>query len=54
MEKVSSIFTVANGLSTMKVKKAALEIEKILAIEQNLTRYKFEQDNILVHASLRK
>lgn len=52
MEKVCTIFTVANGLSTMKVKKPALE--KGLAIEQNLTRHKFKQDNILVHASLRK
>lgn len=28
MEKVCNVFTVVNGLSTMKVKKAALDTEK--------------------------
>lgn len=39
MEKACNVFTVANGLPTMKVKKAALDTEKGLNIEQNLTTW---------------
>lgn len=41
MEKVCNVFTVVNGLSTMKVKKAALDTEKRFNIEQNLTSHEF-------------
>lgn len=41
MEKVSTIFTVANGLPAVKVKKPALKVGKRLAIEQNLTSHEF-------------
>lgn len=40
-EKVSTIFTIANSLSAVKVKKPALEVGKRLAIEQNLTSHEF-------------
>lgn len=41
MEKVCNVFTVVNGLSTMKVKKAASDTEKRLNFEQNLTSHGF-------------
>lgn len=50
MEKVCNVFTVVNGLSTMNVKKAALDTEERLNIEQNLTSH--ESGNmLLVYAS---
>lgn len=53
MEKVCNIFTVVNGLSTMKVKKAALDTEKRLNIEQNFTSHEFAI-MLVVYSSLRK
>lgn len=53
MEKACNVFTVANGLSTMKVKKAALDTEKRLNIEHNLSSREFG-NMLVVHASLRK
>lgn len=53
IEKVCNVFTVVNGLSTMKVKKAALDAEKRLNIEQNLASYEFG-NMLIVYSSLRK
>lgn len=52
MEKVCNVFTVVNGLSTMKVKKAASDTEKRLNFEQNLTSYEFG-NMLAASASLR-
>lgn len=53
MEKVCNVLTVVNGLSTMNVKKAALDTEERLNIEQNLTSHEFG-NMLLVYASLKE